>query len=141
MISIFIESVAVPELLSSVYHQIDSLLSSYNLKSKREKREANTSLKEMDCQLFIEMLSLFEILKDLTSSAEMIIEKQEKIQETANSIQMFSIFNGISIQSCENINQSKLEASVNSAKNSLGNNNMLLNNKLLSFIWKKFNFI
>ena len=95
----------------------------------------------MDCQLFIEMLSLFEILKDLTSSAEMIIEKQEKIQETANSIQMFSIFNGISIQSCENINQSKLEASVNSAKNSLGNNNMLLNNKLLSFIWKKFNFI
>ena len=79
-------------------------------------------------------------MKDFTSSAEKIIEKQEKIQETANSIQMFSIFNGISIQSCENINQSKLEASVNSAKNSLGNNNMQLNNKLLSYIWKKVQF-
>ena len=86
----------------------------------------------MDCQLFIEMLNLFEKLKDLTSSAEMIIEKQEKIQETANSIQMFSIFDGISIQSCENTNKSKLEESVKSAKDSLG--------KLLFSISKNVDF-
>ena len=90
----------------------------------------------MDCQLFIKMLNLFEKLKDLTSSAEMIIEKQEKIQETANSIQMFSIFDGISIISCENTNKSKLEDSVKSAKDSLGKN-MYQNFRLIFSISNK----
>ena len=95
-------------------------MNAYYEQSNREKREAETSLKEMDCQLFIEMLSLFEKLKDLTSNSRMIIEKHDQIQETANAIQMFSIFEGISTESCKNINATKLEETVKLAKNSLG---------------------
>ena len=74
----------------------------------------------MDCQLFVEMLNLFEKLTNLTSSSKLIIENQKQIQETANAIQMFSIFDGISMESCNNVEPKILEATVKLAKNSLG---------------------
>ena len=115
-----IETVTAPELLESVYDQVNSLINAYGKQSKRERRDTKTSLTEMDCQLFVEMLNLFETLKNLTSSSKSIIENQKQIQETANSIQMFSIFDGISMESCKNIEPKILEATVKLAKNSLG---------------------
>ena len=110
--------VAAPELLDSVYNQVGSLINAYKKQSNREKRETN--LKEMDCQLFLDLLNLFRNLKDLTSTSQMIMKNQEQIQKIANSIQMYSIFDGISHESCYNVNQTELQTNVDSAENLLG---------------------
>ena len=83
----------------------------------------------MDCQLFVEMLNLFELLKNLTTSSKLIIENQKQIQKTANSIQMFSIFDGISLESCNNIDPKTLDATVKMAENLLGKWSKLYSSK------------
>ena len=51
---------------------------------------------------------------------EKIRENQEKIQELSNDIQMYSTFEGVSQETCNQVDQSVLKAKVQSTKDSLG---------------------
>ena len=114
----FTETVPVPELLTSVYGQMEKLMASFNMDDlKRKKREAK---KEMDCQSFLDLLSLYEELKPLIATPKQIQENQEKIQTLSNDIQMYSTFEGVSLKSCEQVDQSVLKAKVQFTENSLG---------------------
>ena len=112
------ETVPVPELLTSVYGQMEKLMASFKMDDlQRKKREAK---QEMDCQSFLDLLSLYQELKPLIETPEKIRENQEKIQELSNDIQMYSTFEGVSQETCNQVDQSILKEKVQSTKDSLG---------------------
>jgi hypothetical protein len=118
--TVFVEHVAVPDLLNSVYNQIDSLLNAFNQQSERKKREAKPL---MDCKTFVKVLSLYEELKPLISTTDAIKKKNNlmKIQQISNKIQMYSAYDGISEETCKDEDQSTITLIVDSVKSSLGN--------------------
>lgn len=120
---IFIEKVAVPELLNSVYNQIDLLLTAFK-KAGRNKRDTESGGNEkMDCQTFLKVLELYEKLKNFTTTPQSIANNHQEIEKISNDIQMYSTFEGISRESCEALDASILQSinqKVESTKSSLG---------------------
>ena len=124
---IFAEAVPVPELLNSVYGQMEKLLTSFKLEDLSKNRRKRESEQEMDCGAFLNLLSLYDELKPLIATPQSIQQNQEKIQKLANDMQMYSTFEGVSAESCDKINQTVLFEKVQSTKSSLGKdkNNLL----------------
>ena len=122
---IFAEAVPVPELLNSVYGQMEKLLTSFRLEDLNKKRKKRESSQEMDCGTFMNLLSLYDELKPLIATPQSIQQNQEKIQKLANDMQMYSIFKGVSAESCDKLNQTVLFEKVQSTKSSLGNKKRL----------------
>ena len=108
------------ELLDSVYNQMNSLLGTFKQQTKRKKREAKA---KMDCETIIKVLSLYEELNPLISTAgNMTMQSNlKKIQELSNKIQMYSTFDGVSDNACDGDDHSALKEKVNSLQTSLGN--------------------
>ena len=119
---IFTEAVPVPELLNSVYGQMEKLLTSFRLEDLNKKRKKRESSQEMDCGTFLNLLSLYDELKPLIATPQSIQQNQEKIQKLANDMQMYSTFKGVSAESCDKLNQTVLFEKVQSTKSSLGKN-------------------
>ena len=117
---IFAEAVPVPELLNSVYGQMEKLLTSFKLEDLNKKRKKRESSQEMDCGTFMNLLSLYDELKPLIATPQSIQQNQERIQKLANDMQMYSTFKGVSTKSCDQINQTLLKEKVQSTKSSLG---------------------
>ena len=120
---LFLEKVAVPELLNSVFDQIDSLLAAFK-NNNRDKRDAEKNDgTEMDCNTFLKVLDMYEQLQNLTKSPQMIASNHQEIEKLSNDIQMYSTYDGISQESCQTLDTSILESinqKVESTESSLG---------------------
>ena len=109
---LFVENVTIPELLESVYNQINSLLASFK-NNNRNKREAkNNDENKMDCKTFLKVLDLFEQLQKVAKDPALIVSNHQEIEKLSNEIQMYSAFPVISQESCQNL-ESSIHQSIN----------------------------
>ena len=120
---LFVENVTIPELLESVYDQINSLVASFK-NNNRNKREAkNNDGNKMDCKTFLKVLDLFEQLQKVAKDPAMIIRNRQEIEKLSNEIQMHSASHLISQESCQSLESSihlSIIQKVKSTKSFLG---------------------
>ena len=113
----------MPELLESVYDQVNSLVASFK-NNNRNKREAkNNDENKMDCKTFLKVLDLFEQLQKAAKDPALIVSNHQEIEKLSNEIQMYSAFPVISQESCQNLDSSinqSINQKVRSTKTFLG---------------------
>ena len=117
----------MPELLDSVYDQVNSLVASFKNNDRNIHEAKNIDGSNMDCKTFQEgfqkILNLFEQLQKIAKDPTMIVSNHQEIEKRSNEIQMYSAFPVISQESCQNLDSSinqSINQKVRSTKTFLG---------------------
>ena len=121
---LFVENVNIPELLESVYDQVNSLVASFKNNNRNECEAINNDgNKSPNCKTIQNVLNLFEQLQKIAKDPTMIVSNHQEIEKLSNEIQMYSAFPVISQESCQNLDSSinqSINQKVRSTKTFLG---------------------
>ena len=103
----------MPELLESVYDQVNSLVASFKNNNRNECEAINNDgNKSPNCKTIQNVLNLFEQLQKIAKDPTMIVSNHQDIEKLSNEIQMYSAFPVISQESCQNL-ESSIQQSIN----------------------------
>ena len=96
---------------------MSNLIDAFEKEEIRNKRNAKNV---MDCTIFIEVLTLYEKLKTLISSPQMIIGNKDEIDKASNEMKLYTKYDGINQDSCKSLDPFLIKQKIQSTKHSLG---------------------
>ena len=93
---------------------LNAFVQQWNIRGKREAE------KKMDCNTFLDNLSMFENLISLMKTPEIMAGNLKKIQNMAHEVKSNELITNVDMDSCKTFDQSEIEEKLQSTRKYLG---------------------